>query len=273
MNGLTAWSFGDTLVRTVTGDDGEPWFVGKDVAAALGYSNVRDAIAKHVDEDDKRGSQIATPGGKQEAVIINEGGMYSLIFGSKLDEARRFKKWVTGEVLPQIRKTGGYTSAPALRERQLDIELMARMKETLDTLHKMFLDGSLTKKTAPLVAAAVGLPADAVAAIAADRDERDPRIRSFVWQCVKVGDYPPLHPARVYEKYCLYCSYHHERAQSAKKFYRRFRELCMDARTDTPFRFEEQAEHVVYTNVAIELPKEVGMMRKRVLAIGDKEEK
>ncbi len=107
-NAVTSWSFGDNLVRTVTGSDGEPWFVGKDVATALGYSNVRDAIAKHVDEDDKRGSQIATPGGKQEAVIINESGLYSLIFGSKLDEAKKFKKWVTGEVLPQIRKTGSY---------------------------------------------------------------------------------------------------------------------------------------------------------------------
>lgn len=105
---VTSWSFGDNLVRTVKGSDGEPWFVGKDVATALGYSNVRDAIAKHVDEDDKRGSQIATPGGKQEAVIINESGLYSLIFGSKLDEAKRFKKWVTSEVLPQIRKTGSY---------------------------------------------------------------------------------------------------------------------------------------------------------------------
>ena len=94
-NAVTSWSFGDNLVRTVKGNDGEPWFVGKDVATALGYSNVRDAIAKHVDEDDKRGSQIATPGGKQEAVIINESGLYSLIFGSKLDEAKKFKKWVT----------------------------------------------------------------------------------------------------------------------------------------------------------------------------------
>jgi len=107
-NAVTSWSFGDNLVRTVKGSDGEPWFVGKDVAQALGYSNVRDAIAKHVDEDDKRGSQIATPGGKQEAVIINESGLYSLIFGSKLDEAKKFKKWVTSEVLPQIRKTGSY---------------------------------------------------------------------------------------------------------------------------------------------------------------------
>ena len=107
-NAITSWSFGDNLVRTVTGTDGEPWFVGVDVATALGYSNTRDAIATHVDEDDR--ATVAFRDGSQTRtkVIINESGLYSLIFGSKLDEAKKFKKWVTSEVLPQIRKTGSY---------------------------------------------------------------------------------------------------------------------------------------------------------------------
>lgn len=98
-------------IRTVT-IDGEPWFVGKDVAAALGYKNTKDALIKHVESEDKRGSQIATPGGEQQMTIINESGVYTLIFGSKLESAKRFKHWVTSEVLPALRKTGSYSMAP-----------------------------------------------------------------------------------------------------------------------------------------------------------------
>lgn len=101
-------------VRVLTIND-EPWFVGKDVAEALGYSNTRDAIAVHVEECDKiMGSPNATPsikdsmGRKQFPTFINESGVYSLTFGSKLESAKRFKHWVTSEVLPTIRKTGGY---------------------------------------------------------------------------------------------------------------------------------------------------------------------
>ena len=86
---FTSPEFGD--IRTVD-QNGEPWFVGKDVAAALGYSNPRDAIAKHVDEQDKGVAICDTPGGKQPMPIINESGLYSLIFGSKLEGAVRFKR-------------------------------------------------------------------------------------------------------------------------------------------------------------------------------------
>lgn len=96
-------------VRTVT-IDGEPWFVGKDVAVALGYSNHRDALCKHVDSEDKGESQFATPSGIQTMTIINESGIYALIFGSKIESAKRFKHWVTSEVLPAIRKTGHYNT-------------------------------------------------------------------------------------------------------------------------------------------------------------------
>lgn len=101
-------------VRTVS-IGGEPWFVGRDVAMALGYSNTKDALAKHVDDDDKKmGSQNATPsikdslGRDQYPVFINESGLYSLVLSSKLPTAKKFKRWVTSEVLPAIRKTGGY---------------------------------------------------------------------------------------------------------------------------------------------------------------------
>lgn len=87
---------------------GEPWFVGKDVAYALGYKNTRDAIIKHVFDDDKVVAQVDTLGGKQNMILINESGLYGLTFGSELSSARKFKRWVTSEVLPSIRKSGGY---------------------------------------------------------------------------------------------------------------------------------------------------------------------
>ena len=96
-------------IRTVT-VDGEPWFVAKDIAEVLGYSNSRKAILDHVDDEDKmNGVTIRDAIGRdQAAVVINESGVYALIFGSKLASAKRFKHWVTSEVLPQIRKNGSY---------------------------------------------------------------------------------------------------------------------------------------------------------------------
>lgn len=94
-------------VRSVTINE-DPWFVGKDIATALGYSNTKDALSRHVDDEDKRGSRIPTSSGTQEMTIINESGIYSMIFGSRLESAKRFKHWVTSEVLPAIRKSGRY---------------------------------------------------------------------------------------------------------------------------------------------------------------------
>ena len=95
-------------VRTVMVND-EPWFVGKDVADCLAYSNSRKALADHIDSEDKGVTKCDTLGGKQELTIINESGLYSLILGSKLPTAKQFKHWVTAEVLPSIRKTGTYS--------------------------------------------------------------------------------------------------------------------------------------------------------------------
>ena len=100
--------FGD--IRTVV-IDGEPWFVGRDVCKSLGYTDVKAGTRKNVDEEDKRVCPVDTPSGNQNMTIINESGLYSLIFGSKLESAKKFKKWVTSEVLPTIRKTGQYGQA------------------------------------------------------------------------------------------------------------------------------------------------------------------
>lgn len=113
MNNITTFNnpaFGS--VRAVSVND-EPYFVGKDVAEILGYSNPRDALSKHVDAEDKGVANCDTLGGTQELTVINESGLYSLILSSKLPKAKEFKRWVTAEVLPAIRKTGGYVNDTA----------------------------------------------------------------------------------------------------------------------------------------------------------------
>lgn len=114
---VRSWAYDDNLIRTVKLNE-EAWFVGKDAAKALGYSNTRDALANHVDEEDKNTVAIRDVlKREQNTIIINESGLYSLIFGSKLETARQFKRWVTNEVLPAIRKTGGYAKPTNEAER------------------------------------------------------------------------------------------------------------------------------------------------------------
>ena len=103
--------------------NGEPWLVGKDVADVLGYGNYRQALKTNVDEEDKGVHQMDTLGGRQDMTIINESGLYSLIFGSKLPKAKEFKHWVTSEVLPSIRKHGGYIKD---QENLTEDELLSR---------------------------------------------------------------------------------------------------------------------------------------------------
>lgn len=100
-------------VRVIMKKD-EPWFVGKDLAECLGYSNTRDAIDKHIDREDKGVAKLDTLGGRQNMIIVNESGLYSLILSSQLPTAKRFKRWVTSEILPTIRKTGGYVANDGL---------------------------------------------------------------------------------------------------------------------------------------------------------------
>jgi len=123
--------FGD--IRTTTAENGEVLFVGKDVATALGYSKSRNALAAHVDEEDKTTALIQGPGSnyKSKAVLINESGLYSLILSSKLPTAKAFKRWVTAEVLPQIRRTGGYIPTHDAEGRQLSNEEVLRLAEQI----------------------------------------------------------------------------------------------------------------------------------------------
>ena len=115
-------------VRTVIINN-EPYFVGKDVAEILGYTNPRQALKNHVDEDDKGVSKCDTPGGKQDLVIINESGMYSLVLSSKLPQAKEFKRWVTSEVLPTIRKNGMYATDELLDNPDFAIAALQKLKE------------------------------------------------------------------------------------------------------------------------------------------------
>ena len=164
------FNFHGQEVRTVMFDD-EPWFVGKDIAEILGYVNSRDALAKHVDEDDKLTSQIATAGQMRNQTVINESGLYSLILSSKLPQAKEFKRWVTSEVLPAIRKQGGFiredldedafialfTGQKKLREQQ------ATMLEDIDYLkseqpiHPSYAQSLLKKRKARVVACLGGI--------------------------------------------------------------------------------------------------------------------
>lgn len=115
--------------------NGEPWLIGKDVATILGYNNTRDALAKHVDEEDKGVAKCDTLGGAQDLTIINESGLYRLILSSRMPKAKEFKRWVTSEVLPAIRKTGAY-AAPGTITNALS-EMHAAMKQMRALLQEM----------------------------------------------------------------------------------------------------------------------------------------
>lgn len=126
-------------VRTIN-IDSDVWFVGKDVATALGYSNARDALVKHVEAEDKGVAKCDTLGGKQDLVIVNESGLYSLIFGSRMENARRFKHWVTSEVLPAIRKTGHFEMehySPEMQAILMHDKKLIKMDERVTSLENM----------------------------------------------------------------------------------------------------------------------------------------
>lgn len=137
MNNLQIFSneeFG--AVRTMVIDN-EIWFVGKDVADALGYAEPRSAVSKKVDDTDRGVAEMETPSGKQIMTIINESGLYALIFGSRLESAKRFKHWVTSEVLPAIRKTGHYEMenySPEMQAILMHDKKLVKMDERVTTL-------------------------------------------------------------------------------------------------------------------------------------------
>ena len=117
-------------IRTIE-KDGEPWFVGKDLAAALGYKEPTKAAREKVDDDDKGVSKIDTPSGIQEMTIINESGLYSLVLSSKLPTAKKFKRWVTNEVIPSIRKHGAYMTPETLEKVLLSPDTLMQLAQNL----------------------------------------------------------------------------------------------------------------------------------------------
>lgn len=140
--------FGEIRIVSISG---EPWFVGKDVADALGYSNPRDAMSTHVDDEDKAAVAIHDGSQNRNMTIINESGVYNLIFSSKMERAKEFKRWVTAEVLPSIRKNGGYIAgqegmapeellAQALLVAQRTLEEQAAKLATLEAENRKLMN-------------------------------------------------------------------------------------------------------------------------------------
>ena len=139
MNELKLFNFENNQVRTLLINN-EPWFVGKDVAQILGYSNPRDALSKHVDNEDKNSVAIRDGNkGNPNQTVINESGVYALVFGSKLPSAKKFKHWVTSEVLPQIRKTGSYAT-PQLTGEELMAKALIEAKSVLERQNKQIIE-------------------------------------------------------------------------------------------------------------------------------------
>ena len=179
-------------IRTVT-IDGEPWFVGKDIAEALGYGNTKDALARHVDAEDKRILQRSEnttfeipPRG---LTIINESGLYSLILSSKLPGAKNFKRWVTSEVLPTIRRTGGYIAddeqflrfyAPTADEPTMAF-IRAQMEIARGLCQKIDADKPLVEFAGHVMGSSNAIDMNSMAKIAANKGIPMGRVRLFRW--------------------------------------------------------------------------------------------
>lgn len=163
MNEVQLFNFENHDVRALE-RDGQAWFVANDAAKTLGYKNPRDAISKHVDNEDKEVAKCDTLGGKQDIAIINESGLYSLVLSSKLPSAKKFKRWVTSEVLPALRKTGQYQvkelsgqelmakalieaqSVLAAKDKQIEeMKPKALFADAVATSHTSILVGELAK--------------------------------------------------------------------------------------------------------------------------------
>ena len=130
-NQIKSFDFEGEQVRAISIED-EPWFVGRDVAEILGYSKARNAIATHVDDEDKKDAPIqGTLGGTQNMTVINESGLYSLIMSSKLPTSKKFKHWVTSEVLPSIRKHGAYMTNQKIEEILSDPDTIIKLATDL----------------------------------------------------------------------------------------------------------------------------------------------
>lgn len=131
MNNLQIFNSPEFGQVRIVQQNGEPWFIGKDVAEILGYSNTPKAIRDHVDDEDKLTERIVLSGQNREVAIINESGLYSLILSSKMPKAKEFKRWVTSEVIPAIRKHGGYLTADKIEQALTDPDTIIKLATTL----------------------------------------------------------------------------------------------------------------------------------------------
>ena len=165
MNNLQVFKndqFGE--IRTVE-IGGEPWFVGKDIAERLGYSNTRKALGDHVDDDDKGVTKCDTLGGTQDITIINESGLYSLVLSSKLPTAKQFKRWITSDVIPTIRKHGAYMTPETIEKMLLNpdtiINLASQLKSEREK--RIVLEGKVEEmKPAKIFAEAVATSSQSI---------------------------------------------------------------------------------------------------------------
>ncbi len=195
---VQTWVFGDTLVRTVQIKN-EPYFVGKDVATALEYKLTTD-LTKNLDSDEITTCTIPTFGGKQEMLVINESGLYHAIFMSRKEAAKEFRRWVTNEVLPAIRKTGTYTATLETEleqeKKRLEIARFRASRYILDHLEELSEKKLLTR--AAIQEVIVNAAGENSAAVFSDEDAR---IKNFIFESCKVAETGFVPVSELYECY------------------------------------------------------------------------
>ena len=200
---VQSWAFGDTLVRTVQLEN-DTWFVGKDVAVALDYPKAWNLI-QSLDSDETASCTIPTSGGNQEMLVINEPGLYHAIFMSRKEAAKEFRRWVTNEVLPQIRKTGTYTvtldTELEQEKKKLEIAQFRANRYILEHLEELGEKKLLTRSA---IQGIVGNAAGENSA-AAFSDE-DMRIKNFIFEVCKVVDFGFVPVSKLYERYETWCA-------------------------------------------------------------------
>lgn len=213
MNEIMPFMFGENVVRVITDENGEPWFVAKDVCRVLGLENNRDAVSS-LDEDEK--ITVANPDGNPRAgiphryVVISESGLYALVFRSRKPQAREFSRWVRKEVLPALRKTGRYEvpgRQPAVEPpasfppEALRLRPVIRQRLWRDALNTARLDDGGTPAALRWFSYLCNLVAATPPAPAPARD----RVRAFFWQCCEYADGCRVSGGALYEAFRRWC--------------------------------------------------------------------
>ena len=200
---VQSWAFGDELVRTIQIENA-PFFVAKDVSIALGYKNATD-LTRSLDSDEIINCIVPTSGGNQEMLVINEPGLYHAIFMSRKEAAKEFRRWVTNEVLPQIRKTGTYTitldTELEQEKKKLEIAQLRANRYILEHLGELGEKKFLTRSAIQgIVGNAAG---ENSAALFSDEDMR---IKNFIFEVCKVVDFGFVPVSKLYERYETWCA-------------------------------------------------------------------